>query len=116
MDDRDLPDPRERTNTQWLANAINDGRWLEGIAFLLVGMEFNVPRTFTLVRAAFREHGFSDHDLTFLTNHIIADEQHGSSALKLVARKVSQLDDPEPVVCAVAEGAEAFRRVYGGPT
>ena len=64
--------------------ACND--WIGAFAWMSVGIEANVPRTFAIVFAALKEHyGFAERDLVFLHEHLSADERHGSEAAELIA-------------------------------
>ena len=62
------------------------GDWLGAFAWMSVGIEANVPRTFAIVLAALQEHyGFGDGDVVFLREHLSADERHGREAAELIA-------------------------------
>jgi len=83
-------DDRAIDSATWSAPRFGDllqrQEWLGAFAWMSVGIEANVPGTFALVIAPLKRHyGFADDDLAFLTEHLTADERHGSDAAKLIA-------------------------------
>ena len=67
-------------------NFISDNKWLDAIGYLLIGIEANVPRTFTAMLPGFQRAGFSERELTFITAHIVADVEHGEAAFEIAEK------------------------------
>ena len=76
--------------SRWFRAALEAGNWIGATAFFSVGVEANVPRTFSLlIDPLSRLYDFSSADLTFLTEHLGADERHGVEAAELIAGAAS---------------------------
>jgi len=76
--------------SRWFRAALDSGNWIGPTAFFSVGVEANVPRTFSLlIDPLARHYGFSSEALTFLVEHLGADERHGVEAADLMAAVAS---------------------------
>lgn len=87
---------------------LNENRWLEAIAYLMIGMEANLPRTFKAMLPGLREAGFSERDITYFSAHIEADTRHGAVAFSLIEQCAVTSQQKEQVLEAVALGAETW--------
>jgi len=72
--------------SRWFRSALDSGNWIGATAFFSIGIEANVPRTFSLLIEPLQDrYGLSPQDLTFLIEHLGADERHGVEAAELLA-------------------------------
>jgi pyrroloquinoline quinone (PQQ) biosynthesis protein C len=93
----------------WADKALHGGQSLAVSAYLMVGLEANVPRTFRLLIPAFREHyGFSDDELVFFVEHLTADEQHGEDGARLVSELAATRQERLELLEGVNKGATAW--------
>jgi pyrroloquinoline quinone (PQQ) biosynthesis protein C len=102
----------------WEENAvgelIEDARWLEAIAYLMLGIEANVPRTFSAMLPGLRRAGFTERELTMFSAHIIADTEHGDAAFTIVEKFADTPHRQELALKAVARGAEEWWNRHNG--
>lgn len=90
------------------------GRWLEAVAFLLVGQELRFAETSAALFRALRDHGFAARDLAFFAVHETADAAHGRQALDLVLDRAVTRDQQEAAIAAAGAGARAWFDAHGG--
>jgi pyrroloquinoline quinone (PQQ) biosynthesis protein C len=93
---------------------LDDGRWLEAIAFLLVGQEHPFAGASALLYDALLEYRYSPRDLAFFALHRGADEEHGKAAMETVIRRATTPDLQDAVVAAAAGGARQWVERHGG--
>jgi len=93
----------------WAHKALHEGRLLAVSAYLMVGLEANVPRTFRLLIPAFRErYGFSNEELVFFIDHLTADEQHGEDGARILSELASTRQERLELLDGVNKGATAW--------
>lgn len=103
----------KETNT---GNFISENRWLEAIAYLLIGIEANLPRTYTAMLPGLQQAGFTERELTYFPAHIIADIEHGETAFQIAEKYATTADQREQILNAVAMGAREWWRRHNGTT
>ncbi len=91
-----------------------EGRWLEGISFLLIGQELGFSEVSRLMLEALRQYGFSNRDLAFFAVHIEADCAHGRQALDLVLDRARTRAAQEACIAAAKDGARIWFETHGG--
>ncbi len=91
-----------------------EGRWLEGISFLLIGQELGFSEASRLMLEALRQYGFSNRDLAFFAVHVEADCAHGRQALDLVLDRARTRAEQEACIAAVDDGARIWFETHGG--
>ena len=97
------------TSTRWFDRVLRERRWVEAAAYITVGIESNIPRTFRLMVPALRRfYGFNDHELAFFIEHIEADEVHASVGAHIVACAVQTPADHQAAFEGVRHGANAW--------
>jgi len=95
--------------SEWLENAIAKSQWQSVLAFALVGGESNVPRFFRVMIPALQEnYGFTDDDLVFFREHLVADEVHGDIGATLLAECAQTSMEKETILEAVKIGARSW--------
>jgi pyrroloquinoline-quinone synthase len=97
-------------------NFISENRWLEAIGYLLIGIEANLPRTFTAMLPGLQQAGFSERELTFFSAHIVADIDHGETAFQIAEQFATTADQREQVLNAVSMGARNWWIRHNGTT
>lgn len=90
-----------------------EGRWLEAVAFLLVGQELKFSDAAARLFDALRGYGMSARDLAFFAVHVEADCQHGRQALDLVLGRALTADAQRRCVRAAADGARHWFEMHG---
>lgn len=90
-----------------------EGRWLEAVAFLLVGQELKFAHGSGVIFEALRRHGFADRDLAFFAVHIEADMEHGRQALDLVLDRAATAAEQRACIAAAAAGARHWFEMHG---
>jgi pyrroloquinoline-quinone synthase len=90
-----------------------EGRWLEAVAFLLIGQELKFATTAELLLKALGRQGFSDRDLAFFAVHIEADAEHGQQALDLVLDRAATAHDQQACIAAAGAGARHWFDSHG---
>jgi pyrroloquinoline quinone (PQQ) biosynthesis protein C len=111
--DENLDLARSPNSTRWLDRALRERRWLPILAYITVGIESNIPRTFKLIVPALRRfYGFSDHQLAFLIEHIEADEAHGSLSAEIIACAVGSPADRKEALEGVRRGSTAWWQIH----
>ena len=91
-----------------------EGRWIEAVAFLLVGQELKFAETSGAIFRALRHNGFAERDLAFFAVHESADAAHGRQALDLVLDRAVTRDQQEAAIAAAGAGARAWFDAHGG--
>lgn len=95
---------------------ISEDRWLEAISYLMLGIEANVPRTFTAMLPGLQRAGYSERELTVFTAHIVADIEHGDSAFNIVEKfSVTPLQQELALKAVTCGSLEWWRRHNGSP-
>jgi pyrroloquinoline quinone (PQQ) biosynthesis protein C len=97
-----------------VAGLVDQGRWLEAVAFLLVGQEAGFPAVAARMHAAFRRMGYAAEDLMFFQVHQSADERHGAQALALVAARARSRAEQEAALASAAAGRRDWVARHGG--
>ena len=87
---------------------LKEGRWLEAVAFVLVGQELSFATTSTEIFEALRGHGFAERDLVFFAVHGEADTIHGRQALDLVIDRALTADEQRRCLVAAEQGARLW--------
>jgi pyrroloquinoline quinone (PQQ) biosynthesis protein C len=90
-----------------------EGRWLEAVAFLLVGQELRFAAASGLILAALRPYGFADRDLAFFAVHGEADCRHGREALDLVLDRARSHAEQQGCIVAAGDGARHWFELHG---
>lgn len=90
-----------------------EGRWLEAVAFLLVGQELKFATAAEPLLKALGQQGFSDRDLAFFAVHIEADAEHGQQALDLVLDRAVTAQDQHACIAAAGAGARHWFDSHG---
>lgn len=90
-----------------------DGRWLEAVAFLLIGQELKFATAAGPLLKALGQQGFSDRDLAFFSVHIEADAEHGQQALDLVLDRAVTAQDQQACIVAAGAGARHWFDSHG---
>ncbi len=90
-----------------------EGRWLEAVAFILVGQELKFSETAILLFEALRRHGFAARDLAFFAAHVEADRAHGRQALDMVTDRALTADEQRRCLKAAGDGARHWFDMHG---
>ncbi|MGQ0590175.1 MAG: iron-containing redox enzyme family protein [Sphingosinicella sp.] len=90
------------------------GRWLEAVAYLLVGQELRFAETSGAFFRALRDNGFAERDLAFFAVHETADAAHGRQALDLVIDRAVTRGQQDAAIAAAGAGARAWFEAHGG--
>jgi pyrroloquinoline quinone (PQQ) biosynthesis protein C len=93
---------------------LSEGRWLEGVSFLLIGQEMGFSEFSRLMLETLKQYGFSNRDLAFFAVHIEADCAHGRQALDLVMDRARTRAAQEACITAANDGARAWFEMHGG--
>lgn len=95
--------------TPWFDQAVQQGRWLVALAYVSLGVESNVPRTYRLLIPALRRHyGFNDHELSVFIEHVQADEGHGALGAAMVVQAIQTPADRAEAVEGIRRGSTAW--------
>jgi hypothetical protein len=92
-----------------------DGDWLCAMAYLLIGCESNLPRTYLPILQGLRRQGLDPGALVFFSAHIAADTQHGRTAMDL-AERLTPVAHQVRVLDAARRGAERWWVLFNEPT
>jgi pyrroloquinoline-quinone synthase len=90
-----------------------EGRWLEAVAFLLVGQELKFSHAAACFFDAFGQYGLSARDLAFFAVHVEADCQHGRQALDLLLDRALTVDAQRLCLRAAEDGARHWFEMHG---
>ncbi|WP_339931227.1 iron-containing redox enzyme family protein [uncultured Brevundimonas sp.] len=90
-----------------------EGRWLEAVAFLLIGQELKFATAAEPLLKALGQQGFSDRDLAFFAVHIEADAEHGQQALDLVLDRAVTAQAQQACIAAAETGAHHWFDSHG---
>jgi len=102
------PEPAARSS-QWVNEKLAGGRWLGPFAYVSVGFEANIPRTFRLLVDGLRAHyGFTASELEFFIEHLTADEKHGSDGAAIAASAATTAELREEALTGARRGALAW--------
>ncbi|MFC1681194.1 iron-containing redox enzyme family protein [Pseudomonadota bacterium] len=87
---------------------IQQRRWLEAIAYLVVGQEAQLPRLLIPLVGGLKKHGFGSSDLVFFTQHIKADSEHVSGVFEVMETVASTQPRRDLALEYVALGARDY--------
>lgn len=93
---------------------LEEHRWLEGVAFLLVGQELNFSTASEQLYQGLLQYGFAKEDLKFFAIHGGADAKHGREALDLVIQNAHSADAQRSAILAAASGAKHWFDLHNG--
>ncbi|MCB1050151.1 MAG: iron-containing redox enzyme family protein [Acidobacteria bacterium] len=69
----------------WFTQALDQANWIGPAAYFMVGMELNVPPTFSLLIPLLKQQfSFTDEDLVFFNEHLEADVAHGEIGIQIL--------------------------------
>jgi pyrroloquinoline quinone (PQQ) biosynthesis protein C len=102
------------SGSSWFDAAVKEKRWIEAMAYLLVGHEANCPPFAAAVLRALRAKGYSDNDLVFFIRHIEADEKHGRDAIDLLAELPLDQARQQIILSAAQRGADDWWALFNG--
>ena len=91
-----------------------EGRWLEAVAFILVGQELKFSAMAVLLFDALRRYGLSARDLAFFAAHIEADRAHGRQALDMVIDRALTAEEQRRCLKAANDGARHWFEMHDG--
>lgn len=97
-----------------VAELLKDGRWLEAVSFLLIGMEMNFGKVCALLSERFSGLGYAARDLVFFEAHTHADEKHAREALDIVLDRAVDLAAQQACLDAAQAGARDWWLRHGG--
>jgi pyrroloquinoline quinone (PQQ) biosynthesis protein C len=92
---------------------LNQGRWLDACAFLLIGQELNFSSICALMVPPLRRHGIAARDLAFFQVHIAADAKHGREALDLLLERARTAAEQKGCIDAATAGARTWFDRHG---
>jgi pyrroloquinoline quinone (PQQ) biosynthesis protein C len=90
-----------------------EGRWLEAIAYLLVGQELLFSDASACLLDLFRRAGMKDRDLAFFAVHVGADCKHGQEAVDLVVDRATTAAEQQACIKAAHDGARHWFDMHG---
>ncbi len=93
---------------------LDEGRWLEAVAFLLIGQELTFAPRSNKLYTAFLKNGFAEDDIVFYAIHGQADLEHGRQALEMVTARADTVELQHGVIAAARAGARIWFDVHGG--
>jgi pyrroloquinoline-quinone synthase len=93
---------------------LSQGRWLEAIAYTLVGQELPFAHTSTLIMNALMLQGYAARDLVFFAVHREADKRHGQEGLDLVTENSHTRKQQDAALRAARDGARHVFSLHGG--
>lgn len=93
---------------------LSQDRWLEAVAFLLVGQELKFAHVSTLIMHALMHQGYTERELAFFAVHREADKRHGQEALNLVIDNSHSKEQQNAALQAAREGAHHWFSMHGG--
>jgi len=91
-----------------------EDRWLEAVAYLLIGAELKTGLSCPLIVDLLRRAGLSRQDVAFYEMHSEADLAHGRQAFDMVLRNASTRCLQDVAIKAAADGARDWFQTYGG--
>lgn len=98
---------------RWFESALRDQQWIAAFAFFAVGYEANIPPLYRELMLLLRErHGFTAHDLEFLSEHVTADERHGLEAAHLIAETATSSELQRQALDGARLGGLAWWHVH----
>jgi pyrroloquinoline quinone (PQQ) biosynthesis protein C len=90
-----------------------NGQWLAAIAYITVGIEANVSQIFSLIVPALQHHyQFTDSELVFFIEHIVADQKHGLTGATLLAQLIRTSEQYEEVLWGIKSGVTALQAFH----
>jgi pyrroloquinoline quinone (PQQ) biosynthesis protein C len=93
---------------------VAEGRWLEGISYLLIGQERGFSEASRLMLGVLPQYGFSARDLAFFAVHVEADCAHGQQAVGMVVDRADTRPEQEACIAAAEAGARHWFEMHGG--
>jgi pyrroloquinoline quinone (PQQ) biosynthesis protein C len=112
LGDAELAAAVQRLPRGWFEDAIQEGRWLAAMAYLLVGVEGNGAPACRALLANLQRRGFAAGELAFFELHGSADEEHSAVGLTLVERFACDVQQRTEALAAAARGARDFRLLH----
>lgn len=93
----------------WFRRQLNAGNWLGPLAYVVIGYEANIPPTFRILLDGFRQHyGFTEEELTFFTEHTVADERHSAHGAKVISNAATTPELRRQALNGARRGASAW--------
>ncbi len=92
---------------------IDQRRWLEAVAFLLIGQELKFATIAEALFEVLKRHGYAERDLAFFGVHIEADQEHGRQALDLVLDRARTPAEQQACIAAARAGAATWFDYHG---
>ena len=93
---------------------LEEGRWLDAVAYLLLGQELHFADAAPALAQALEAAGLARHDVAFFWVHKTADREHGEQALAIVLRHAVTRAQQESCLAQARAGAEAWMQAHGG--
>ncbi len=93
---------------------IQQGRWLEAVAYLLVGQELAFSAASQQLLNGFSALGLPKKSLAFFAVHNEADERHGQQALGLIVEHARTFEQQKTALEAARAGARNWFERHGG--
>ncbi|MET0014865.1 MAG: iron-containing redox enzyme family protein [Sedimenticola sp.] len=90
---------------------IDEGDWLPAMAYLLVGIEGNIPQTYETVVDGLLKSGFDREEIIFFSGHIVADAEHGEIGVNMID-EMTPSDKRQDVLDAVTEAADHWWNLH----
>jgi len=107
------PPEVEEPPSAWFDQELARGAWIGPAAFLMVGSEGNVPRTYARFLPYLIEHcGLTEEETVFFSEHIEADQDHAARGAALIEMAVSTPAEREEALRGARMGARAWWAVH----
>ena len=90
------------------------GRWLDAVAFILIGNELKSGAASAVIVERLRSIGFAERDIAYFQVHIEADKDHGNQAIAILTRLATSREQQDSAILAAQAGARAWFSSYGG--
>jgi len=104
-----LEDSGQIETAAWFEQEIAQNRWLGPAAFVMVGIEGNVPRTFRRILPYLEQHcGFAGEEVVFFREHIEADEDHAAQGAALIEMAARTAEDRRQALAGTQRGARTW--------
>jgi len=93
---------------------LSEGRWLEAVAFIMIGLELPFAHNSTLIMNSLIGQGYAAKDLVFFAIHRDADKRHGQEALDIVINNSHSREQQDAAIQAAREGTRHVFSIHGG--
>ena len=108
----DVPEMVEPPSS-WFEEQLDIGAWIGPAAFLMVGSEGNVPRTYARFLPYLIEHcGLTEDEAVFFSEHIEADTDHAARGAALISMAVETKAEREEALAGARMGARSWWLVH----